>query len=97
MDKANNNNKKPLSLANSSVLKPKSRKTGKIISAAVAIIPTGLIKLSGINGFNTLVYATKFSQFPQAETCLLQSPNQSATAERKLIESAKRRNILTDF
>ncbi|MEZ0129298.1 hypothetical protein AB9T88_05770 [Flavobacterium sp. LBUM151] len=78
-------------------MKPKSRNIARIISAAVAIIATGLIRLSGINGFNNLVYATKFSQFPQAETSLLQSPNRSATAERKPIERARRRNILTDF
>lgn len=97
MDKANIRSKQPLSLANSSVLNPMIRKIGKIISATVARIAIGSIKLSGKNGFNCFVYATKFSQFPQTEISLLHNPNLSATADKKLIESDNRKNSLINF
>ena len=55
IDKANMSSKKPLSLANNSVLKPRIKKTEKMISAAVARMAAAETRLAGTNGMICLV------------------------------------------
>lgn len=96
MESAKIKSRIPLNFANSSVLNPMIRKMAKIISAAVAIVPTVGIKVSGTHGFNTFVYSKKLSQFPQAELSLGHMPNRSAEADRnpKAMASLKKSLII---
>ena len=95
--KANNNNKQPQALAIKVVLKFSNKPTAKAISKKVEIPANKGITELGNNGFSVLVYATKFSQLPQAECALSHKPNLSATADNKPALSERRKNHSTIF
>lgn len=73
------------------------KKTAKIISAPVAIVPKMGIKDSGNHGFKTCVYSKKLSQFPQAELSLGHMPNRSAEADKNPIAMANLKKSLMIF
>ena len=95
IESAKRSSKYPLSFAISSVFNPRRRNKPKIISATVAIVASPDVMDGGNQGLIRDVYSRKLFQFPQADISDGYNPKRSATADRKAVDSASRRKILT--
>jgi hypothetical protein len=96
IERANKSRSQPLKKAATRVNPPRTSAMPSRVSAQVAAQARAVIAADGMNQLSFPVYATKCEKSPQATLgCpkLPQRPNRSATAARKEMPRASRKNI----